>query len=1302
MKLSIKLSAFFLFLALLMVVMVATVSLKGKDIAQSTVLTSIEREAALLIKLIDRELLARYNDTKTFPLSLGSLDEQRLKGLGETAALAKTLNGYVRHDNMYRRMVVFDLEGNVVAANSQNTFGKPLADLSISPAAMRERDWFQRAIQGESLNPEMPNGTFVVGPERNLLENDSNHYDMIFSTVLRDMSGNPLGLWVNVVDFEAIERIVEETYVLLSSEGYNGVELTLLDRQGYVIVDMDPVGQKAANYQRDFTTIGQLNLMERGVEAAKLAVSGFSGANISMHSRKHIQQVTGYAHSNGAYDYPGLSWSAYIRVGVDEAFAASDTLVRNAILFALMFVAFGLALAFYLSRRIVVPMNPSTGAVNLIGQNQAHVPVSKMYSLNEPEPMVASLVDIHAEGERDIIYRAAFSQAAVGIARVSLDGRFLEVNDKMCALMGYDKERILNKSLYEITHPDCRQITKTSIDELITDKTKSFTLEKQYIRSDGEEFWSTTSVSLVCDDQGEPMYLIEVVEDISERKEAEKELLSAKETRDELLRGMKLASNAGGICNWSMDIHTSELKWDEGMFNLYGFSKANALTYEDWRKTIHPDDVDYAENEVRRSLDANTAFNAEFRIVHGFTKEVRWIKAAGDVYHNPNSEQYTLFGINLDITDERTLQKKLEQESKTALKASEAKSRFLATMSHEIRTPMNGVVGMIDLLRESELTKDQQRMTATIRDSSFSLLEIINDILDFSKIESGQMELEYRDTDLLGLIERTLDVFWVTAQESNVVLRIHYDFRLPKQIKMDSVRIRQVLLNLVGNAIKFSYRPDKKAFVTVSTEYLQDSRSLRISISDTGVGMTEAQVDKLFMPFTQADSSTTRKYGGTGLGLSISKSFVELMKGNICVTSEPEIGSDFTVTLPLYHSTSDETLLNNYDFHDYHFVVMIEDEEIYRSCEQIILQCQPKMITREMPTSIDDCRTIVITVNEPFHINDQKLKNIVLDTEVSELAGYVAPQLYYLGIRPFNPSELITALFVLCGFEKPDFTNVDYSLFNTTADDVDDDGIEKDSIVVLCVEDQPTNRMVLERQLTNLGYHYEMTKNGVEALMKWKSGRYPVVLTDCHMPEMDGFALTAEIRRLEAEQQRDKTIIIAITANALAGESENCIQAGMDDYISKPVELVKLKSTLARNVIKMPVNAVSTLPAKLPSTSIALNTELFDFDHLESMIGTCDKKMMNAVLTIFWESLISDMALLEQAISDNDIDQIGVLTHGLKGSSASSGALSLSALFDVMGTSKADISKVKQVLAEVKTMMGGIKEVLTKESDINV
>lgn len=1599
MTLSKKLPAFFLFFGVLMLTTVAAVSWKGKEILQQTMMGSIGREASLLIHLIERNLVERYHDAKAFPHAMGSLKNRQLADFKKDAELTGRLNSFVHHYKVYRRIVIFDSQGNIIAASNKNRFGKPLDAISIEPAMIRQRDWFQAALQGESLTPDIPDGTYVTGPERGLLENPPLNYDMIFATQLKDSAGKVLGIWVNVVDFSTVESIVEEMYSLLSSRGFKSSELTILDKHGNILVDFDPVGQQKAKYNRDFSVLGQLNLAENGVEGARLAVSGLSGSNVSTHLRKQVDQVTGYAHSKGVYDYPGLGWSALIRVGVDEAFSTSEALARKSLYMALALLSVSLFLAVYFTRQMVKPLAHVSRVINRMAQGEKDVPIPSVQSHDEIGRMISSLdnlnriviererlsvlsseqqfkldiqqraidstatgivvadvrqpgqpiiyvnrafeelsgyqagevigrncsflqgedreqpeiekirfalknqlscsvvlrnyrrdgtlfynnlhidpvfnddgelthyigvqtditdikhnqeqakqklekeiarrtqqsrdsesrlravfdtaldgtvvvddkgkiIDVnrslevifgrireemigenvailmpeqyasqhdsfiekylvtgmkkligtprkvmgqHKSGrvfpveisigetrlgdvqafvgvvrdiqeqeaakareiklqtalqEKEIIYRTAFNQAAIGIARMSLEGGILEVNDRMCAIMGYPEHELLLSNILDMTHPAYRRQTQNLLEGLIAGESTSFTIDKKYTRKDGSDFWATTSISVVNDDKGKPKYFIKVIEDISQRKDTEKELRDAKDARDGLLRGMKLASEAGGVSNWSWNVKTNELKWDDGMYRLYGIPKEKKLTYADWRNAIHPDDIENAVQQVKQAIENDDVLTAEFRIINAATGETKWIKAAGNIYTNSEDEKETLFGINLDVTEERVLQNKLERESAAAMQASEAKSRFLATMSHEIRTPMNGVIGMIDLLRESDLSIDQEKMVNTIRDSSFSLLEIINDILDFSKIESGQMELEYRSTNLLALIERTLEALWVTAREKNVSLLIEYDFQLPRLIKTDAVRLRQVLLNLVGNAIKFSYRPDKPAFVTVRASYHQDTKQFSLSVRDTGAGMTDEQVGRLFRPFTQADNSTTRKYGGTGLGLSITKSFIEMMKGNIDVISEVGKGSNFTITLPLKSPDKEINLLSNHHFSDWIFVIQSDRQHIFDSCEHTLSQLGPKAVYNQLPDGpMENSKYILITLDDPFDMENLYVRNVVIDTKISNRAGYIPPQLYYLGLSPLKPSELITAVSVLCGIESPDFSDIElFSQLPAPSNDEANDNIDKQDIVILCVEDQPTNRLVLGRQLSWLGYQYQMTENGKQALEAWRTGQYPLVLTDCHMPEMDGLQLTQEIRRIEAKEGLPHTCIIALTANALVGESDNCMSAGMDDYIAKPVELNKLKDIITRNIKHLPPaeGEAERNPESASSLTEGTHPALVDLDHLEKVIGTRDSNMVNTVLSVFWESLNNEITLLDEAITAKNTGKIRAIAHGLKGSASSSGVLILSNHFGDMEKNHADMKKVNAIYKDIKSLLGDLEAHLVTEQVINV
>ncbi|OOE79423.1 hybrid sensor histidine kinase/response regulator [Salinivibrio sp. ML198] len=1593
MKFSVKLPIILLMLGGLMLASVTVVSWKGRELLQESTLTNIEREAALLIRLIERNLFERYHDARAFPLSLGSIESDSLSNRQVNDNTVRNLNELIANYKVYRRIAIVSMEGELLAINNQNKHGKSLAPLDLSKSQIMNSVWFNEILNGQTLAPEQPNSTYVTGPERFIFGSNASSYDMIFASVIRNTANRPVGIWVNVVDFSTVESIVAESYDLLAKRGLVSAELTLLDRQGRIIVDYDPVGQNESTYQRDFQVLGKLNLATNGVEGARLAVAGLTGSNISTHYRKQVDQVTGFAHTEGAYDYPGLGWSAMIRVEVGEALLAPNTLYKNSFIMTATLLSLIVLLAFYVSRQVFKPLGQLSTAVRklargehnfslpqrdrgdevgvmasellklrdmvsereslireteeqrfqldiqsraieatatgiivsdvrladypiiyankafetltgysskevvgkncrflqaddrdqpefdrlryalknalscsvvvrnykkdgtlfynnlrldpifdevgslthyigmqsditdlkqaedeaklkleqeiqrrtqdlqesegrlrtvfdtaldgmvvidtrgnilevnrslelifgrireeLVGENVSilmpdkykadHDGFISQYQLTGSKKLIGTprkLQGLHKSGrefpievsvgetwfgdtqgfvgvikditveedvkqreqrlqdalkEREVIYRTAFDQAAVGICRVDLEGNFIEVNDRMSELLGYNQEALLQLSYQDITHPDHLSASIKHVTQLSSGESRSFSMDKQYIKQDGEARWATVSVATVLDENGATKYFIAALEDISQRKAIEGELLSAKRARDELLRGMQLASDAGGICNWSMDVTTGELKWDANMYRLYGIAPEAPVNYEVWQTCLHPDDRQHAIKEVETALNDSNVFNAEFRVIHPQTQRVSWIKAAGNVVKDEQSGREMLFGINLDITHERQTQAKLEKESVMARKANEAKSRFLATMSHEIRTPMNGVIGMVDLLKETPLEPEQAKMVSTIRDSSFSLLEIINDILDFSKIESGQMELDPTDVNVLDLIEKTLDALWISADQKGVELFFSHDYATPDFILVDPVRVRQILLNLLGNAIKFTSKEKEGGHVFVKTAYCHDSQMLTLSIQDTGVGMTHEQMDKLFKPFTQADSSTTRRYGGTGLGLSISKSFVDMMGGDIAVESEFGKGSEFIVRVPAPSSVKTHETNRRYPFSAFSFVVFIDHEPLKNTCLALLESLCPGEILdakATVPANWNPDTMIAVTTDASILERHQGMRCLLLGNDFGGNDAYRHPGPYRLNRSPLKPSEFVLGAAVMCGLESPDVDWNEAVHSNAFAY-----GSQLDAQVcgtILCAEDQPTNQLVLAKQLKQLGYSFEMTSDGKEALEKWHQGEYAMLLTDCHMPEMDGFELAAEIRRLEAEENRERTLIIAITANALLGEADHCLQAGMDDYISKPVELETLKRVLA---LRLRGRALREGEPTLTQTSeeVSHTEALIDDRQLEKVIGSSDQEMKRAILSMFWDGLSADVNALEQAIVGADDEKIRAIAHGAKGASASSGAMRLSELFRVIEKSSHDLEQVKAVFTEISAMMTAIETDLREEKII--
>lgn len=632
-----------------------------------------------------------------------------------------------------------------------------------------------------------------------------------------------------------------------------------------------------------------------------------------------------------------------------------------------------------------------------------------------------------------------------------------------------------------------------------------------------------------------------------------------------------------------------------------------------------------------------------------------------------------------EIQERSLLQEDLRKARDVAVESARLKSEFLANMSHEIRTPMNGVIGMTGLLLETPLNEDQRRFAQVIRGSGESLLTIINDILDFSKVEAGKLELETLDFDLRETVESLLEIFSSRAHEQHDELAalIHSD--VPLALRGDAGRIRQILTNLIGNAIKFTKNGD----ILVRVEKLRESMNhveLKFSVTDSGEGISEQVQARLFQPFTQSDASTTRRFGGTGLGLSISKKLVEMMGGEIGLESKLGEGSTFWFKITfkkqeaVSHKNSEADVSPHYVKLSGKRVLIIDDNQINRE----VLRYQMRGWGMETVEAKDGLSALVELEkhSQPFDLIVLDLQMPFMDgmeTAQKIAAGSVAPPIIVISSSGFkmDPEKMHQSK-INAFLNKPYRQN---DLLNAVIRVLDDSGgkVELDEDIhitavpeireslpsksrrILVVEDNTVNQMVAQNMLKNLGYHADVAANGREALAALKVIPYDLVLMDCQMPEMDGYEATREIR---VKDWKAKNVpIIALTAHATAGEREKCLQAGMNDYLSKPVSKENLRQTLFEWLEKThdgePAVIGSAPSGDAYSTGEEVETVVsaVDFATLDDITDN-DPEIKREVVETYLRQTVVNLSEIERAITFNDAQKLYEVAHRTVGGSA--------------------------------------------------
>jgi two-component system sensor histidine kinase/response regulator len=872
-------------------------------------------------------------------------------------------------------------------------------------------------------------------------------------------------------------------------------------------------------------------------------------------------------------------------------------------------------------------------------------------------------------------YRDLFENATDLIQSCGPDGKLLYVNRAWREALGYSDEEVPGLSIFDIIHPSSRAHCQEMFGRVMAGE-KVDNIEAMFVTKDGRTIIIEGSSSCRFKD-GKPVSTRSIFRDITKRKRAEQALKKSEQQLQAIL------DNSTAVI-YLKDYWGRYILINSRFETLFHVSKAQVVGKTDF--DFFPRGLaEVFQANDRKVFEARSALESEEIAPHDDGPHT-YLSVKFPICDS-NGEPYAICGISTDITDRKRMEADLAEARDAALESARLKAEFLANMSHEIRTPINAVIGMTGLLLDTKLSPEQRDYAETVRASADALLTIINDILDFSKIEAGKLTFETMDFDLRAAVEGAVELLAEAAQSKGLELFSLVYSDVPTALRGDPGRLRQVLTNLLSNAVKFTERGEVIVRVTRETE-TQDSALLRFVVTDTGIGISDEARRRIFEAFSQADGSTTRKYGGTGLGLAISKQLVEMMGGQIGVDSAPGRGSTFWFTASFGVQPQKTSELTEKAHLEGLRVLVVDDNATNRTLvhHQIASWgmrngdaasgAEALELLRREAAAGEAYDIAILDMQMPGMDGLMLAREIKADESISGtrlvMMTSLGPRddnlLREAGVevclrKPVKQSQLFDSLAtVMASAGTPGDEQTEAGI--TPAQDQTSFVAGLGNVRVLVAEDNVVNQRVALRQLQKLGYSADGVANGLEVLEALERIHYDVVLMDCQMPEMDGFEATAEIRRREGSSQR--TTIVAMTANALEGERERCIAAGMDDYISKPVRPEAVSAIIQRWTAAANASANS---AGLPVTGASGERAALDIgviSNLRALQSRTEPNLLPDLIDSFLRDSAERIAAMRSAEVSGDAKALTRTAHALKGSSGTVGASRMTALCDVI------------------------------------